>query len=56
MSLEVAIALAVAVVGLCGSCITVGIVIGKLQNKVDTLQKDMNNAFRMLRVKNFKGE
>lgn len=49
MSLETGIALLTAVSGLCVSCVTVGIVLGKLKGKMDTLERDVNSAFRMIR-------
>lgn len=49
MSQDGWIALGVAVGGLCVSCITGGVYFGILKGKVDTLQRDVNHAFRMLR-------
>lgn len=49
MSVEAWIAFAVALAGLCASCVTAGVVIGKLKGKMDTLERDVNNAFRMIR-------
>lgn len=51
MSVETALAIATACGTFTVSCVFIGITIGKLQSKVDTLQRDMNAAFKMIREK-----
>lgn len=49
MSVEVAVTICVGVAGLIGTCVSVGVAYGLLRGKVDTLQRDVNNAFKMIR-------
>jgi len=50
---ETIVAICVAGGGLIVACFTGGIFIGVLKGKVDTLQRDVNQAFRMIReIKN----
>jgi len=56
LSVETIVAISVAGGGLIVACFTGGIVFGVLKGKVDTCQRDVNHAFRMIReLQNQKG-
>jgi len=49
VSVEAVVAICVAGGGLIVSCVSIGVAIGILNGKVSTAQRDVNNAFKMIR-------
>lgn len=49
MNTEALIAFVVASATLIASCVSIGVILGVQKQKVDTLARDLNQAFRMIR-------
>lgn len=49
MSIEAMVALGVAGGTFITACISFGVYVGKLQSRVDTVERDVNACFRMIR-------
>lgn len=57
MSVEAITGIAVAIAGLISACVSIGVILGVQKAKVDRLERDVNEAFRMIRqVNNSRGE